>query len=105
MLRRGTTACAFRVTEDTDVVLRLDSNPSTGFAWKVVATNRTFGYGTESYHPSMSGPVGSGGYQQFVWDTASGLRQIGRHTVELEYKRDGQSAEDTFGFTVEVVAK
>jgi len=94
------------VTEGTDLVVRLAGNATTGYAWTVVSTDKTFGYPvSDDYIPDDSGATGSGGVYEFVWATTSPLNMVGKHTVTLEYKRSWENtAIDTFTFTVNIEA-
>lgn len=87
------------------VVLDLASNPTTGYSWEVVQTDRTFGYPTEKFIGSGSGAIGAGGTQEFTWNTTSPLNLVGEHTVKLDYRRPWDAAHPakTFTFTVNVV--
>jgi len=94
------------VTEGTDVVVRLQSNGSTGYQWAVASTDRTFGYPyAESYVDASTTP-GTAGAQRFVWRTKAGpLSMIGAHTVTMEYRRSWETGVpplDTFTFTVDI---
>ena len=95
-----------KVKEGQDLTLALPGNPTTGYQWKVISTDRTFGYPTEKFSPGGPG-VGSGGTSQFVWKTKNGpLSMVGKHQVTLEYARPfGARTPDTktFSFTVDVV--
>jgi len=94
------------VPEGSDVVVRLSANPSTGFEWKVVSTDRTFGYPEADFVIDESGPIGSGGIAVLTWHTGGFVRAGGQHSVTLEYRRPGDpdaEAADTFTFTVEIV--
>jgi predicted secreted protein len=86
-----------------DVALTLLGNATTGYQWKVVSTNRTFGYPTEKYIPNNPSGIGAGGASQFVWKTSSGI--LGKHKVVLEYVRpfDPAHPEKTFSVTINVV--
>ncbi len=86
------------------VALYLAANPSTGYGWKVVATDKTFGYPEEKFFAS-SGAVGSGGTDRFVWKTDGPLSMLGKHSVTLEYKRSwDKKPAKTFTFVVDVKA-
>jgi len=94
----------FAIVEGQNVVLKLSSNPTTGYKWSVVSTDRTFGYPKEDFLGG-NGAVGSGGTQKLTWKTKSPLSMVGAHTVKLEYKRgtSGTPAK-TFTFTIEIAA-
>lgn len=95
----------FQVTEGDDVVVNLPSNASTGYSWKVVATDRTFGYPTETYTAADPARIGGGGTATLTWKTRGALSLVGEHTVQLEYRRgfdpDAPAAR-SFSFTVDV---
>lgn len=94
------------VPEGQNVVVKLSSNPSTGYEWVVASTDRTFGYPYyKRFLPADSnGPVGSGGLQRMTWRTKGALSMVGRHEVKLEYKRSWETgpAARTFKFAVEI---
>jgi inhibitor of cysteine peptidase len=90
------------------ILVKLSSNPTTGYKWSVVSTDRTFGYPSAEkfFASSPGGPVGSGGVQRFTWKTSSPLNMVGSHTVKLEYKRSWETnapPAKTFTFTVKIV--
>jgi predicted secreted protein len=94
-----------RAIEGQDVVVKLEQNASTGYAWYVSATDRTFGYPETSVSPpDGTAPVGAPGTATFTWKTKSFLSMVGRHRVVLSYGRgtDGPVAK-TFELTVDVV--
>jgi inhibitor of cysteine peptidase len=95
-----------RAKTGQDVIVRLPENPSTGYAWYVESTDRTFGYGTKEFAaPSASGPVGSGGTAVFTWKTSGPLPMLGAHTVKLKSSRgESGAAAKHFTFTVNIVA-
>jgi inhibitor of cysteine peptidase len=91
------------ITKGQNLLLKLQSNPSTGYKWAVSSTDKTFGYPTETFVQNNDGAVGSGGVQRFTWKSSSMLNVVGSHTVKLEYKRSGEkTASKTFTFTVKV---
>jgi predicted secreted protein len=96
------------VPEGQNVVVKLSSNPSTGYEWSVASTDRTFGYPYyKKFLPDQSGAVGSGGVQRMTWKTKGGISMVGRHEVKLEYKRPWETngaAARTFKFVVEIRA-
>ena len=99
----------FTAIEGQQVVVRLAANPSTGYRWVVAAVDRTFGYpSSDEIETTPNGPVGSGGAQVLTWETTSGIEtMVGTHHVTLEYRRpwdENVDPEDSFSFTVEVVA-
>lgn len=97
----------FTAVEGQPVVVRLASNPSTGYRWVVATTDRTFGYPvTDEIETAPNGAVGSGGTQVLTWQTTSPLSMVGTHAVTLEYRRpwdENVAPEDTFSFQVEIV--
>jgi predicted secreted protein len=89
------------------VVVRLPSNPSTGYEWQVVSTDRSFGYPAEVNFVPSPLDVGEGGITEMVWQTDGFLSLIGSHTVVLEYRRPWEGPEqylpaDQFSFTIVV---
>lgn len=107
-----------QVTEGDTFVLELASNATTGYAWKVTKTDRTFAYPfADTYEaPSAGGPVGAGGTQVLKWSTnavtdALGtplMSKVGKHIVTVEYRRPWESASTpaakSVTLTVDVVA-
>lgn len=85
------------------VVLTLPSNPTTGYSWKVTATDRTFGYPKEKFIGPASSAIGAGGSQRFTWKTSGPLPMQGAHTVTLSYARGDGPPAKTFTFTVDIV--
>lgn len=106
------------VTRGQNVLVKLTSNPSTGYKWVVASTNRTFGYpASDNYVPppgaaaaaaaAPAGAIGAPGIQRILWKTNSPLDMTGTHVVKLEYKREWEvnvAPARTFTFTVNVVA-
>ena len=96
----------FEVIEGQDVIVRLPSNPSTGYDWQVASTDRTFGYPVAVVFTPAPTDVGEGGVTELVWKTDGFLSMLGSHTVVLEYRRAWEQAElpadDSFTFTVAV---
>lgn len=88
-----------------NVTVKLSSNATTGYAWKVTQTDRSFGYPKETFVKPSSGAVGAAGAQKFTWKTNSKFA-LGVHTVKLEYRRSFEPASTppakTFTFTVNV---
>jgi inhibitor of cysteine peptidase len=95
------------ITKGQSLLLKLQSNPTTGYKWAVASTDRTFGYpASETFLKNGDGAVGSGGIQRFTWKTKSPLDMVGSHKVKLEYKRSWETnvaPAKTFNFTVKVV--
>jgi inhibitor of cysteine peptidase len=95
------------ITKGQGLLLKLQSNPTTGYKWAVSSTDRTFGYpSSETFLKNSDGAVGSGGIQRFKWTTNSPLDMVGSHKVTLEYKRSWETnvaPAKTFTFTVKVV--
>ena len=95
------------VTEGQNVVVKLPSNPSTGYKWSVVSTDRTFGYPSDTRFLKNGGAVGSGGLERFSWKTKGGISMVGEHSVKMEYKRPWEtnaSPAKTFSFKVKIVS-
>ena len=92
----------FDVVAGQDIVLRLPANPSTGYTWKVVSTNRTFGYPVSTSFAPASDAIGAGGVTTMTWVSKSVLSLVGTHQVNLEYRRDTGEPERTFSFTVSI---
>ncbi len=98
----------FDVVEGVAVVVQLPSNPSTGYDWQVVTTDRTFGYpSVTNFILDESAPDGSGGITEFIWATEGISSMVGSHTVVLGYVRSWEEdaePEQTFTFTVNIVS-
>ncbi|MBW2525573.1 MAG: protease inhibitor I42 family protein [Deltaproteobacteria bacterium] len=95
----------FDVVEGQDVILRLPGNPTTGYAWTVGSTDRTFGYPSSEEYVADGDRTGGSGVYLFVWQTDGALPMVGAHTVEMHYAREWMSEpEQTFTFTVNVIA-
>ena len=93
------------ITKGQNVVVKLQSNPTTGFEWSVTSTDRTFGYPAEKFLKNGDA-VGSGGIQRFTWKTSGPLDMTGAHKVKLEYRRSFEKdkpAAKTFELTINVV--
>ena len=87
------------------LVLKLAGNHSAGYSWKVVSTDRTFGYPEEgSVSMGPPGAVGAASMLSFTWNKNPLLRAGESHTVKLEYKRawENKPPLKTFEFTVKV---
>ena len=96
------------VTEGQDVAVRLPANPSTGYAWNVAVTDRSFGYPYSSQFISSSAVPGRGGVAEFLWATDGFLPLVGDHSVTLVYKRPWEAAggsQTKFKVTVRVVPR
>ncbi len=87
ILHEADSGRTFSVVEGQRVVARLDSNPSTGFGWHVVMTDKSLGYPQESYESSGVVMPGSGGVQIFTWETKGPFPLVGEHQVKLSYFR------------------
>ncbi|MBI5608117.1 MAG: protease inhibitor I42 family protein [Deltaproteobacteria bacterium] len=86
-----------------DIVVTLSSNATTGYAWKVTSTDKTFGYPTDKYVAPTSGAVGAGGQQVLTWKTSGPLPMAGTHKVTLQYLKSGSSTPaKTFAFSVKI---
>ena len=68
------------------VILRLPSNPTTGFSWES-ASSGNLGAPEIAYVPDPvpAGTIGSGGTSQFTW-TASAAA-LGKNLIRLDYKQ------------------
>lgn len=93
---------SFTVLEGQSIVLKLSSNPTTGYKW-VVKDDDDLGTAKEAYKSGGSA-VGSGGTQTFTWKTKdASIGMLGAHTVKLEYKRSWEThAVKTFKFNVDL---
>jgi len=94
--------CAFRLqaasgTNEVKLALgqtysmNLDSNPTTGYAWKLASpTNQVFTLVTNYYEPRKNGKrlVGSGGVEHWTFKAI----QKGRAELVLEYARPWEKA-------------
>src|SRR5512142_1233482 len=61
------------ITEGQNLSVKLGANPTTGFDWQVVQTDKTFGYPATTHFYANSDAVGSGGADKFTWKTKSPL--------------------------------
>jgi predicted secreted protein len=104
MLSEADNGGTYPVTEGSDVVVKLDASPSTGYKWEVKSTDRTFGYPTETF-TQTDFATGGGGTSIFSWRTTGYLSEIGEHHVTLEYRRPWETstpAIKVFELTVDV---
>lgn len=97
----------FNIKYGQTITVKLASNASTGFEWRVLATDRSFGYPTSTtLLPGTA--VGASGYTKLVWKTNNPMA-VGEHTVTLGYERPSGNADSkktkTFTFTVLVSEK
>jgi len=96
----------FTVVEGQQVVARLDSNPTTGYGWTVVMTDKSFGYPQESFEPPTCGLIGAGGVQVFTWETKGPFPLVGEHQVRMAYLRPWETqvpAIREFAFTLKIL--
>ncbi len=86
------------------IVLRLESNPSTGHRWSVVRSDLSLGDPTETFESNgRPGVVGAGGTSVFRWDTEDLLP--GSHPVELVYAPVWAGAEVVERFSFSIVVR
>jgi inhibitor of cysteine peptidase len=93
------------VKEGQNVLVKLKSNPSTGYKWVVASTDKTFGYPAYDRFLKNGDAVGSSGIQRLTWKTKGGISMVGKHTVKLEYRREWEekkAPEKTFSVTIDV---
>jgi predicted secreted protein len=88
-----------------NLIIKLHSNPTTGYQWRVVSTDRTFGYPEDKFVKNSDGAVGSGGIQKLTWKLNGPLDESGTHKIKLEYKRASGAADKTFELTIKVLPK
>jgi predicted secreted protein len=96
----------FNVKYGQTVTVKLTSNASTGYEWKILATDKSFGYPSSTV-VSPGTAVGGAGYTKLVWKTNNPFA-VGQHTVTLGYQRADATADakiKTFTFTVIVADK
>ena len=95
------------ITKGQSLLVKLKSNPTTGFNWLVASTDRSFGHAASArYVANSGGAVGSGGLQLFTWKTTSPLVTVGSHKVKLEYGRPwgtDLAPAKVFTFTVKIL--
>jgi inhibitor of cysteine peptidase len=94
------------ITKGQSVLLKLASNPTTGFKWVVASTDRSFGYPASDVFVKNGAAVGSGGLQRLTWKTSGPFPGVGKHKVKLEYKRAWETnvaPAKVFTFTVNIV--
>lgn len=93
------------VTEGQNVVIKLGSNPTTGYEWQVTSTDKTIGYPKETFIKNTDGAVGSGGTQKFTWKTkAGGGSMVGTHHIKLDYKRASGKPSKSFTLTIKIIS-
>ncbi len=93
------------LAHNQNLIIKLKSNPTTGYQWRVVSTDRTLGYPEDKF-VSNSGAIGSGGIQKLTWNLAKNpLDETGEHKIKLEYKRASGAADKTFTLTIKVLPK
>lgn len=107
ILQEADSGRTFSVIEGTQLSVRLASNPSTGYRWDVVRTDRTFGHPVETFVADDGDQPGTGGFQIFTWRTSGFLPMVGEHEVKMAYHRPWET--DTppireFSFTLKVLA-
>ncbi len=93
------------IAKGQNVVLKLQANPSTGYRWKVVATDRTFGYPASTRFVKNGDAAGASGVERMTWKTSGPLAMAGTHEVKLEYRRPWEadsSPAKTFAFKVTI---
>ena len=88
---------------DQELVIKLESNPTTGFSWAVsgVDTAVLQQIGDTEYEPDETGLVGSGGWESCRFEAVA----AGQTTLELVYRRpweEGVPPEQTFTLDVTV---
>jgi inhibitor of cysteine peptidase len=94
------------IAKGQNVVVKLQSNPSTGYRWQVVATDRTFGYPASTRFVKNGDAAGASGVERMTWKTSGPLPMTGTHQVKLEYRRPWEkdsSPAKTFTFSVSIV--
>lgn len=96
-------AAPIRVKPGEEFAIVLQSNPTTGFTWRLatpVDENVVHLVGSRyQADPSSAGLVGSGGKEYWTFSAA----KAGSTVIKLEYARAGQAAPDApRAFTVEV---
>lgn len=104
-LTEGDDGKTVTIAKGQNVVLKLQSNPTTGYRWKVVSTDRTFGYPATTRFLANGDGVGAAGVERMTWKTSGPLDMTGTHEVKLEYKRpweENASPAKTFSFKVKI---
>jgi predicted secreted protein len=100
----GMVSARMEVVRGTPVSVRLESNRTTGFSWKVVSsTAASLGRVQGSYMAPSVGMMGAGGTEAFHFSTR-GLRR-GEHTVHMAYRRpwDPEDVARTFTLVLNVL--
>jgi inhibitor of cysteine peptidase len=83
------------------IVVRLPSNATTGYEWKVSSDVTALGEPHASYEPEGNA-AGSGGSTSFIWSDTKTVA-AGHYAITLSYKRSWEpSALDTFSFVVAI---
>jgi inhibitor of cysteine peptidase len=85
------------------LVITLDSNPTTGYRWEVVASDSPVlrQKGEAEYKAPESSAVGAGGQEVFRFEAAS----AGEMTLELAYRRSWEDEEPAERFSVHVIVR
>ncbi len=85
------------------LVLRLASNPTTGYYWHLLdtGTDAVIALQSEAYiaDPAPEGVAGSGGIQVFVFDAA----RAGHATMVMSYQRDQNDVADSLQLKVKII--
>jgi hypothetical protein len=92
------------VGEGKDVVVELASHEAlrgSGQAWRVVATDKSFGYPAAAEVVPTSDSTRA--LERFVWKTRGPLSLIGDHIVKMELRGRAPEPVSTFSFTVKIV--
>jgi inhibitor of cysteine peptidase len=90
------------VSEGSEVVIALPSNPTTGYDWIVVEQSSALPQPKSEFIPPGSDNEGAGGTRRLTWGSA-GLS--GEHKITLVYKRpqdQKQPPADTFTVTLRI---
>lgn len=94
------------VVKGHDVVVRLPTNPSTGFHWVVAESDDVFGSPASAQFLRNGDAAGAAGLERMTWKTTGKQDTTGTHAVKLEYRRPWEkdaSPAKVFSFTVKVV--
>ena len=90
-------------TVGQDIVIALESNPTTGYTWRVSGRvdQAIVGLISSDYEPSLSTALGAGGHQRWTF------RAVGRGTttIRLDYARSWELTSPAKSATFTVVVR
>ena len=87
------------------LTVELDSNPSTGYSWQVVAVSKGLDVNDQGYTPDEPQATGSGGIQSFSVGPNFTASAGSTHLLRLAYFRSWEGSEasvETFEITIKI---